>query len=517
MISKRACLPLTFGISLFGAAAAQAQNAEPSMPPDATVYTRASVAEDLNPGGKPALGPVQTGTPMFPRVFLRDVVVSNTDPSLFSTDTFRDGEPSIAIDPFNASHIVLTAFSGFTWTNPGQSGAAPLWFTLDGGGSWTKAFTIASPTGVNGKFCPCDQTIDYGRSGGLFGTFLTVNPTNVYTGITLDPSSLPAWQWPLVKHQVPLTDFGAPNHADQPWLLVNADPITPEQDNVYVAYDDFSACCTPDMRVSVGVGLPPFFVRDMQTGSSSPFINPGHRLATDHRTGFVYELYQVRIAPGVDGISQNINFVLNRSTDGGVTWGLNGSPTGIVIANADSTQPRPKFGTVNALLGGVDHVAVDPATGDVYVVHGNRDPLTGNNRLTLVHLTSNGSGGLAVVSRSFVTGQVQAALPSIAVNESGIVGILHDTFDGFSSDGFPIFSAHLSVSRDQGVTFTDQVLETFLSPAMDNGNGRQRVLGDYQQMKALGNAFYGVFTGNGVPFGRPFANSDPIFFKTEMR
>jgi uncharacterized repeat protein (TIGR01451 family) len=33
------------------------------------------------------------------------------------------------------------------------------------------------------------------------------------------------------------------------------------------------------------------------------------------------------------------------------------------------------------------------------------------------------------------------------------------------------------------------------------------------QMKAVESCFYGSFTGNGVPFGRPFANHDPIFFR----
>jgi len=54
---------------------------------------------------------------------------------------------------------------------------------------------------------------------------------------------------------------------------------------------------------------------------------------------------------------------------------------------------------------------------------------------------------------------------------------------------------------------------TFLSSATDNSDPRQRVLGDYNQVKAAGNTFFGVFTGNGVPLGRPFANHDPIFFK----
>lgn len=42
------------------------------------------------------------------------------------------------------------------------------------------------------------------------------------------------------------------------------------------------------------------------------------------------------------------------------------------------------------------------------------------------------------------------------------------------------------------------------------------VLGDYEQLKAVGTTFFGVFPGNGVPFGRPFANIDPIFFKTTV-
>ena len=73
------------------------------------------------------------------------------------------------------------------------------------------------------------------------------------------------------------------------------------------------------------------------------------------------------------------------------------------------------------------------------------------------------------------------------------------------------------VTDDLGQTFTDLGLLTFLSPAADNGDPRQRVLGDYMQLKAVGNTFYGAFTGNGVAFGRPFANHDPIFFRVSVK
>jgi hypothetical protein len=63
----------------------------------------------------------------------------------------------------------------------------------------------------------------------------------------------------------------------------------------------------------------------------------------------------------------------------------------------------------------------------------------------------------------------------------------------------------------------DNTLESFLSPAKDNGAARQRVLGDFQQVKAVDNTFYGGFAGNRVGFYplSPFSITDPIFFKVE--
>jgi len=311
-----------------------------------------------------------------------------------------------------------------------------------------------------------------------------------------------------------MTNMTGVGIADQPWLEVERDAMDADEDELYVAYDDFGG--GPDMQVSAAAGNnPPNFTVDNQSGTSTGSINPGHRLATDPRNGAVYSLFQ-RFTGGGAGGSKNINFMLNRSTDGGNTWGLNGMAGGIVVATADSTQPTPKFGTVNALLGGVDHATVDPTNGDVYYVFGNRDSGTSNNRISVVRLTDNGSGGVNIGTPSFVTGQVQAALPSVAVAANGTVGVLYTTFDGTGMSGFPVFTAHLALSTDQGATFTDRVLSTFLSVAMDNSNSRQRVLGDYQQLKAVGNTFFGVFTGNGVPFGRPFANHDPIFFRLTL-
>src|SRR4029079_8343246 len=485
-------------------------------PPDTTPYRRPAVREDFAPKG---IRPI----PLLPSLFIVDVVVNNTDPNLTNTDTFNDGETSITANPANPNEVVVTAFSG------GWGANAPLWESTDGGNIWTKQFTIPAPPGIAAGGCPCDQGVDYGMANHMSGTFLI---SDIFGGTTTNPASAAAWNWLVVGGITQPTNFNnspPPGGVDQPWLLVNEDPAIPAQDNVYTAYDDFtngSNCvgdaCTERVSVSYGVN-PPNFTIDNQSGTATGSINPGHRLAMDPRNGFIYSLFQRNIAAG-NGGSKNIDYMLNRSTDGGATWTLNGMPGGIIVANADSTQPTPKFGTVNALLGGVDHAAVDPNNGDIYYVYGNRDPGTGNDRLAIRRIQDDGGGGVTVGPENFVTGQVEAAIPSVAVAGSGTVGIFYYTFDGFSVDGFPIFTAHLVSSDDQGVTFTDVQLVTFLSSAKDCNvdpsfcqpgadPDRQRVLGDYMQMKAVESCFYGSFTGNGVPFGRPFANHDPIFFR----
>jgi uncharacterized repeat protein (TIGR01451 family) len=483
----------------------KAEESTRDAPPDTTPYRRPAVREDFAPKG---IRPI----PLLPTVLIVDVVVNNTDPNLTNTDMFNDGETSITANPANPNEVVVTAFSG------GWGANAPLWQSTDGGNIWTKQFTIPAPPGIAAAGCPCDQAIDYGMANQMSGTFLI---SDIFSGTTTDPASAAAWNWLVVGGVTQPTNFNnspPPGGVDQPWLLVNVDPTIPAQDNVYTAYDDFTngSNCGGDAcieRVSASYGVnPPNFTADNQSGTATGSINPGHRLAVDPRNGFVYSLFQRNIAPGAGG-SKNIDYMLNRSTDGGTTWTLNGMAGGIIVANGDSTQPTPKFGTVNALLGGVDHAAVDPNNGDVYYVYGNRDAGTGNDRLAIRRIQDDGVGGVTVGPENFVTGQVEAAIPSVAVASNGIVGVFYYTFDGFSLDGFPIFSAHLAQSSDQGVTFSDQVLLTFLSSAMDNSNSRQRVLGDYMQMKAVDTCFFGAFTGNGVPFGRPFANHDPIFFR----
>jgi hypothetical protein len=403
----------------------------------------------------------------------------------------------------------MTSFSG-SWA----AGNAPLWFSSDGGRTWTKQFTIPPPPGL-ASACPCDQTIDYSRTGSLFGTFLslsTAGTLEVVTGDSPDPTTASAWQWR--GDPVQLTNNAHPGDADQPWLTLAPDPAAPPIDDAHVAYDDFGAGPRAQVASSRGVE-PPDFTIDTSPGLELPIAaNPGLRLGADRRRGTLYALFQR--SGGFPDLPRTVSYVLNRSTDGGRTWSLNGSSEGVVLDTVKSNQaPGYKFGTVNALLGGIDHVAVDPRNGDVYVVYGSDTAATGvGDQLLIRRLQSDRSGGLSIGPPYVVSNASSAALPSVAVTDDGTVGVLYDTFDGFSSDGYPVFSAHLARSRNGGKKFKDVLLEQFSSPQRDDGDpfSRQRVLGDYQQLKALGSTFYGVFSGNRAPFGGTRSIIDPIYF-----
>jgi FG-GAP-like repeat len=525
---RKLVILLLFGIFLaFGfATVSWAGQSAKSTPPDTTPYSRPVIPSDRAVPPAKAEAPLGSGVNL---VIQDDTVVNNTDTNLKNTDTFGDGETSIAINPNDHNDIVISAFSGAWGTWPaGYPSYAPLWVSHDGGHTWTKEFTVTQPYGIasNGN-CPCDQTYDFEtRSVGgpddtyLNGTILA-ETGDLYTGHTYDPTVLNAWFFaapgsgdPPYKTNLAADSSGK---ADQPWMLNNRSPASADAQDVYVAYGDFGTNPVGDrVAASLNTNGAPVFSGDVLVGTTAGAINPGHRLAKDPRNGTMWSLYQTCVSncANLTDNPKTIAYRLNRSTDQGATWTLNGSSTGILVSEGLSTQPEPKFGTVNALLGGVDHGAVDPSTGDLYYVWGSADSNL-NNGLLIIRIYDNGSGGVSSDTFHFVfapTSGMQAALPSVAVTRHGTVGVFYYTYNGMVS-GYPQFTTWLATSKDKGATFNTRALATFLSPATDNGDGRQRVFGDFMQMKAVDNCFYGSYTGNGAVFGRSVSNNDPIFFK----
>jgi hypothetical protein len=507
--------------------------------PDLTHPSRPAIPEDSSPRALARLAPAGVTTPV-----AVDPAVSNTEAEFASKDAMGGSEPSVALNAANTNQVVMTSFSGAFGTEQN----APLWYSTDAGATWTKEFTITPPPGrptTGPPFCPCDQTVDYGRNGTLFGVFQIHKATgaryDVVSGDTTNPAAAASWQWNGTT-QAQLTNNNRPGaFTDQPWLLVNRDRTMEKQDDVWAAYSDFQPqpCCTARVAVSNNAA-PPNFTVDNSPGAGpamNAWVSPGLRLAKDPRNGWMYALWQTTNNASTNTNPHTTELHINRSTNGGAEWTLNGNPEGQALpaeqvdngcttlvenppkSNEFECTVEYKFATVNALLGGVHHAAVDPTNGDVYVVYGRDTANTGvGNQLYIRRLTDNGSGGLNVGAEVTISIAASTALPSVAVTSDGTIGVLYDTFENEFSEPpglFPRMRAHLAVSTDHGVTFKDTVLETFLSPSRSNGVGTtQRVLGDFQQLKANGDLLYGTFSGNRVPFngGKGTSVIDPIYF-----
>ncbi|KJK58193.1 hypothetical protein [Saccharothrix sp. ST-888] len=223
-------------------------------------------------------------------------------------------EPSIAINPANPDQIVITRFNQQFWS----VGNADLLYSTDGGRTWTEEHSIPAPPGLLTGNAPADQTVDYGRDGTLYGTFLLC-PNNcaqqqAVSGSTSDPGNPASWSWNGNPAQL---TSGTRNGADQPWLLVNRDPADATKDKVYVSYEDLAV---PEARVAVSDAVNPLnFTVDNSSGAvvTNTATSGGIRLATDPRNGTVYSIRQTGAG---GGDPQNITYQLNRSTDGGTTW-----------------------------------------------------------------------------------------------------------------------------------------------------------------------------------------------------
>jgi hypothetical protein len=285
---------------------------------------------------------------------------------------------------------------------------------------------------ANTATAPRDQTFDYGRNGTLYGTFLT-NGGQIVSGSTTDITKTASWSWnTTTNNNVTTTQLtsGTRTNTDQPWLMVNRDPTTASQDDVYVGYQDFAN--NPHDRVAVSYGASPVnFTADNPagTGALQDGINGGLRVIPDPRNGTMYALYQ---QGGSNNVSQPqpVTIKINRSTDGGATWTLGGSTDGVTVDSVSSDQGNQgfKFGGVNALIGGIHHAAVDPTNGDVYVAYG--QDASGTNQMKIRRLTANGANNVTVGAAVNLPNAANSALPAVAVLSDGTIGVLYLTSDG---------------------------------------------------------------------------------------
>ena len=417
----------------------------------------------------------------------------------FATQSYKDwgNEPFVAVNPTDTNKIVVSSFAFGTPRNPD----AALFYSTNGGTSWTVQFTVPSPS--TGIAIPNDWTFAYDSAGTLHGAVLGGEPTpNVYQGMTIDPTSLAAWRWTGGGAQI--NTAASTGHADQPWIALQGE-------KVFVAYNNLASGRDERVAVSTDNGLT--FTNDKPIHNDGPQVGStvvaGTRIAAD-AVGNVYSIFGVgsRVSRGVS----NVTYYLNRSTDGGVTWDFNTSSAvgGIIIDNGISTQACFRvdqggtctqtsnnwFAGVNNLLGNITAIAPDKTGSQVYVLIGKQDA-TGTDRIYLAAYRNVGANLVKTSEIVISPAGERAALPAITIEDNGTVVMTYETY---AADGK--VHIHVAYSVDFGASIASDIEEYSFTPLtlaqVNPGNpNADREFGDYDFLMSIDNTVYGTFAGLG--------------------
>jgi hypothetical protein len=424
-------------------------------------------------------------------------------PYSLSGETSDDGEPSLAVDPANVSNIAAHAFT----PDPMKSKFAPFYYSLDGGANWT--LNAALPGGETAA----DLTLKFARlSSVLYVAMLRSDTSDLNI---LRSENLTTQNFDLLVQR--------PGD-DQPWVEATTVPDPDAKsvfgvDRVYVGSNDFSPPLDPgktaalDFSLDARFGPPPANFQRARLEVRTTGGQDGYsiRPAIHHPSGVVYAAYVAwrKEDPVVADI------VVCRDDN----WGSGGQP---FTALTDNNDGKPGVRVVTGVplpplssgflgtqrIGGTGDlaIAIDPTgPGGQTVYLAWTDGAT-PGEYTL-HLRRSQDGG-KTWSSDLRTIQ-QALNPGLAVNSKGVVGLLYQQLWSYyqnfwrtvferSDDGFQtVNKLQLALTRDQ--------TGSFFIPILNFGP----TIGDYANLVAVKENFYGVFSAYNEPSTGYFLNGPP--------
>jgi hypothetical protein len=420
-----------------------------------------------------------------PTATLRDIATDASDPL-----NLADTEPSIAVNPANSRQIAIVTFSE-NWDPNNPAVMAPVWKSDDGGMTWRKVRQIPRPAA--GLFGPGDQKITFDASGRLYIAELGIGG-GAHDFIYRQTGSADA----------PLTP-GSVYGDDQPHLAVDGSGQSPFLNALYSPWLLTSVAKNQStVAISSNGGVT---VVNVAVGNNTSFPNRTTRIALA-KDGKAYIVYKTREGTA-GGNFENAHFYVKRSDDGGATWSALGS-NGVSVHGPNAVQTyftnnwgNPAKGKVARARSSDAWIAVNPIKGDVFAVHVRKD----NSGFGQIYMARSADQGVTWTNSRVTDGTHHSAYPEIAVAGNGTVGVLYIDYD--DSGASTLFRHHFARSFDNGVTWTDQVLQS-MDPGPISNAASGFLWGDYEGVTASSDRFYGVFTGQSI--GRTTLQLDPIFF-----
>lgn len=422
-----------------------------------------------------------------------DFKIVNMVPNSESNETFFDSETNIAVDPADPSTIIGSAF---TYNSTSSATTAPVYLSTDGGNTWSHNNIIPSGNGMTG-----DISLAFGSSSGT-----------LYSGILHGGSGLTCWMLrtttPTASTTMTVLDPRNSEDVDQPYvnaITVNDASSTP-RDRIFSGdnlLDNWGGAGGNGRTAEV------MFTNDGEADPFSGFTNqiietrttngqdmPAIRTAI-HNSGVVYAIFYSWQSGNSSPFTCDVVVVRDDSFATGT------APFSSLIDAADGDFGQrvmtdvlvPAFGVSlghNRLVASNLAIAVDPDnSANVFIAWCDR---VGTSDYTL-HFRRSTDSGQTWGSSDLLT-ITNATNPAIAITSNGYVGLIYQQLTGNGSTA--TWETHFRRAWVNGTSFTDEILSQFLDSDLAASPIRPE-LGDYLDMVAVGNSFFGVFPASNRP------------------
>src|SRR6266704_3597406 len=386
------------------------------------------------------------------------VTVSGPSPYAGCSDVGQPGtvytnaevEPSVAVNPATVGtgsvHVIGT-WQQDRWSNGGARGLV-AGFSNDGGATWGETslpFSGCAPNPILDPFTgtpfnrASDPWVSIGPNGtaytvGLLATNSTVSGNNDTAVATVTSANGGrAWDNPRIikadQGTSPVFEFTQFFNDKE---SITADPV--HAGTAYVVWDRLVAPShSPDAALRAHAFRGPTWFSKTTDGGKTwtgtrAIFDPGQNSQTignvivvDPKTGALYDFFEVFQTTGSPKFTPrgfSVGFV--SSSDGGTTWS---GPT-TVAAQQFVTDTDPNTGAALRTGEGLPSAAIDPSTGQLYVVWSD-NRFTGTvNQIVISTSADGGKTWTAPAVISKVTGR-PAFTPTVAVNSAGVVGVTY--------------------------------------------------------------------------------------------
>jgi hypothetical protein len=408
-----------------------------------------------------------------------EVMVVDMIPEVLSGEDEINSEPNLAVNPANPSQIAASAWM----PEPMGGKTTPVFISVDGGKTWSCRSTIP----VNQ--ITCDKTLQF---GGMLNMLYLTTLQNNYDLIVCRSNR-------LAKN--PMAPVGQrPGWIDQPYIATGT---INKKDRVFIGCNDWKGPkgeTATIVRSLDGTGNPR--ARDFTAVPiefDDPLIDSSEiRPAISADGNKVYAVFNRVIS--IDGNTRKGAVILVRDDNGG-----NSGPSSFAALrdqNGVAGFPVVKARTFlfdddcpallgRDRLGGDLAIAVDPQNANtVCLVWG--ELVAGKPTLHVTRSDDSGatwSGSLRTVTN--------AKNPGLAMNANKTLAFLYQQV-ATSSGGEEIWSTNLERTKDNFKNKDTKILSWFPVSEIKINNGQPQ-LGDYLNLMAVGNDFYGIFSASNVP------------------